>query len=57
MPWADIVEELNRENIFQMFYEKKSQKTNQREFIIGKVIKVVNSFSSGKIMINCLIAA
>ena len=39
MPWTYIINDLNREQIVDSFYEKESQKTNQKEFRIEKVIK------------------
>ena len=39
MPWTDVINDLNREEIVGTFYEKELQKTNQTEFIIEKVIK------------------
>ena len=39
-----------------MFLLKKLQKTNQKQFRIGKVIKKINYMSRGKVMIICLIA-
>ena len=39
VPWAYVMNYLNGEEIFGMFYEKKLLKTNQKEFRIEKVIK------------------
>ena len=39
MPWTNDINDLNGEEIFETFYEKELQKTNQEEFIIEKVIK------------------
>ena len=39
VPWAYVINDLNGEEIIGTFYEKESQKTNQEEFIIEKVIK------------------
>ena len=39
VPWAYIINDLNGEEIVNSFYEKELQKTNQKEFIIEKVIK------------------
>ena len=34
-----VINDLNGEEIIVTFYEKKLQKTNQKEFMIEKVIK------------------
>ena len=39
VPWTYVINDLNGEEIIGKFYEKKLQKTNQREFRIEKVIK------------------
>ena len=39
VPWTNDINDLNGEEIFETFYEKELQKTNQEEFIIEKVIK------------------
>ena len=39
VPWTYIINDLNGEEITGSFYEKESQKTNQKEFRIEKVIK------------------
>ena len=39
VPWSYVISDLNREEIVGNFYEKELQKTNQKEFIIEKVIK------------------
>ena len=39
VPWTYVISDLNGEEIVGSFYEKELQKTNQREFIIEKVIK------------------
>ena len=39
VPWTYVISDLNGEEIVGSFYEKELQKTNQREFIIQKVIK------------------
>ena len=39
VPWTYVVNDLNGEAISGSFYEKKLQKTNQKEFRIEKVIK------------------
>ena len=39
LPWRYIINDLNGEEILGTFYEKKFQKTNQKEFRIEKVIK------------------
>ena len=37
--WACVISDINREKIVGTFYEKELQKTNQKEFTVGKVIK------------------
>ena len=39
VPWTYVINDLNGEEIIGTFYEKESQKTNQKEFRIEKVIK------------------
>ena len=39
VPWTNVINDLNGEEIAETFYEKKLQKTNQEEFRIEKVIK------------------
>ena len=39
VPWTYVINDLNGEKIIGTFYEKGLQKTNQKEFIIEKVIK------------------
>ena len=39
VPWTYVINDLNGEEITGAFYEKKLQKTNQKEFRIEKVIK------------------
>ena len=39
IPWTYVIGDLNGEKILGTFYEKEFQKTNQKEFRIGKVIK------------------
>ena len=39
VPWTYVVSDLNGKEIVRSFYEKELQKTNQKEFRIGKVIK------------------
>ena len=39
VPWRYVITDLNDEEIIGTFYEKELQKTNQKEFRIGKVIK------------------
>ena len=34
-----VIQDLNGEELFRMYYEKELQKTNQTEFRIKKVIK------------------
>ena len=37
--WTYVISDLKGEEILRTFYEKELQKTNQREFRVGKVIK------------------
>ena len=39
VPWTYVISDLNDEKIDGRFYEKEFQKTNQKEFRMGKVIK------------------
>ena len=39
VPWTYVINDHNGEEITGTFYEKELQKTNQKEFIIEKVIK------------------
>ena len=39
VPWTYVLNDLNGEEIVGSFYEKKLQKTNQKEFTIEKVIR------------------
>ena len=39
IPWTYVINDLNGDEIFETFYEKELQKTNQQEFRIEKVIK------------------
>ena len=39
VPWTYVISDLNGKEIVGSFYEKKLQKTNQKEFRIEKVIK------------------
>ena len=39
VPWTVVMSDLNGEEIVRTFYEKKLQKTSQKEFRIEKVIK------------------
>ena len=36
--WTYVISDLDGEKIIGMFYEKESQKTNQKEFRVKKVI-------------------
>ena len=38
IPWTYVINDLNGDEIFETFYEKELQKTNQQEFRIEKVI-------------------
>ena len=37
--WTYVISDLKGQEILRTFYEKELQKTNQREFRVGKVIK------------------
>ena len=39
VPWTNVLNDLNGEEIIGTFYEKELQKTNQKEFRIEKVLK------------------
>ena len=39
VPWTYVINDLNGDEIAGTFYEKELQKTNQKEFRIGKVIR------------------
>ena len=39
VPWTFVINDLNVEEIIGTFYEKELQKTSQKEFPMGKVIK------------------
>ena len=39
IPWTYLIEDLNSEEIVEMFYEEELQKTNQTELRVEKVIK------------------
>ena len=39
IPWTNVINDLNGEEIVGTFYEKDLQKTNQKELRIEKVIK------------------
>ena len=39
VPWTYIISDLNGEKVIGTFYEKESQKTNEKEFRIEKVLK------------------
>ena len=51
--WTYVTDDLNEEEITGTFYEKKLQKTNQKEFRIAEVIKRKgeNYRSDGKVII------
>ena len=57
MPWTDVSNDLNGEEIVETFYEKKLQKTNQKKFRVEKVIKkkVTSYMLNGKTTIALLI--
>ena len=39
VPWTYVISDLKREEIVGTFYEKEFQKTNQKVFIVKKLIK------------------
>ena len=39
VPWTNVINDLNSEEVIGSFYEKELQKTNQQEFKIEKVLK------------------
>ena len=39
VPWTFVINDFNGKEIVRIFYEKELQKTNQKKFRIGKVIK------------------
>ena len=39
VPWAYVINDLNREKVVGKFYKNELQKTNQKEFRIKKIIK------------------
>ena len=39
VPWTNVINDLNGKEIVGTLYENELQKTNQKEFIIQKVIK------------------
>ena len=39
VPWTNVINDLNGNEIVGTLYENELQKTNQKEFIIQKVIK------------------
>ena len=39
IPWPYVINDLNGDEIIEIFYEKELQNTNQQEFRIEKVIK------------------
>ena len=39
MPWTDVINDLNGEEIVGTFYENELQKANQNKFRIKKVIR------------------
>ena len=40
LPWTYVIDDLNGEKIIGTFYAEVLQNTNQREFMIEKVIKI-----------------
>ena len=55
--WTYVISDLNVEEIAGTFYKKESQKTNQKELRVQKVIKrkVIKYILNGKAAIICLI--
>ena len=53
VPWTNVSNDFNGEEIIETFYEKELQKTNQQKFRVEKVIKkkVINYVPNGKVMI------
>ena len=39
VPWTYVINDLNGEEIIGTFYEKELQKSNQKEFIMEKILK------------------
>ena len=39
VPWTNVINDLNGEEIIGIFYEKEVQMTNQQEFRVEKIIK------------------
>ena len=39
VPWTYVVSDLKGKEIVRTFYEKEFQKTNQKDYKVGKVIK------------------
>ena len=39
VPWTYVISDLKGEKVVGTFYKKELQKTNQKEFVIEKVIK------------------
>ena len=39
IPWTHVINDLNGQDIFRIFYEKELQKIDQQEFRIEKVIR------------------
>ena len=56
MAWICLIENCNGEKIIGTFYEKELQKTNHKEFNIGKKIreKVINYMANGRVTIILL---
>ena len=49
VPWTYVIDDLNGEEITEIFYEKELQKIDQLEFRIEKARKkVINYMSNGK---------
>ena len=57
-PWTYVINDLNGEEMIEIFYEKELQKTNQKEFRIEKVIRKKGEklYVKWKVMIIHLIA-
>ena len=43
VPWTYVTNYFNGKEMIGTFYEKKLQKTNQKEFVIEKVIKKIGN--------------
>ena len=57
VPWTYVINDLSREEITGIFYEKKLKKTSRENFRIKKHLKekVISCMSHGKVMVIVLI--